>query len=156
MSSFDLTDLERCIFHCCFNLADLCFTVQFDLFLARPVKMCCQRLLYAFHGKQGIQRPVFLRDKCIDFFFPVTDEFEGCRLNTPRTQATLNLLPEQRTDQITHHTVQDTPGLLGIYQIHIDLPGSLDRILYCIFRNLIEGDTIHLLWIELQCRGKMP
>ena len=119
------------------------------LFALRSIILCHQRLFLSGYGENPIQGPVFLRNKIVDFLFPVTDDAQRHGLHPARTQASFDLRPQKRGDPISHHTVQHTPGLLGIHEIHIDLPGVLERILYRIFGNLIKGDPVHLFVLQL-------
>ena len=55
-----------------------------------------QGISLPLHLQLRIQRPVFLRDKGIDFLLPVADNPKRHRLYTPRGQSTLHLGPQNR------------------------------------------------------------
>ena len=67
-----------------------------------------------------VQRPVFFRYKRIDLFLTVADHTQRDRLHTTGAESSLDLLPEKRADEVTHHTVEHTSRLLCIHQIFID------------------------------------
>ena len=103
-----------------------------------------------------VQRPVFLRDKRIDFIFPVGDDAQRHRLYTACAEATLDFFPQNRADLIANHAVQTPAGLLLVHQIHIDIPCFLDGSLDRTFCNFIKCDPAHFLLIQVQSLGQMP
>ncbi len=120
------------------------------------IVFCHQRLLYPFYGELCLQRPIFTGDKGVDLRLAVRNNPKRYGLYAARAQASLNLLPEQRTDGISHHAVQYTPRLLGVHKIHINLSGLFDGLLHGIFRNLIKSDPAGLPGIQLQSLAQMP
>ena len=79
-----------------------------------------QLLSGAMYVELCIQRPVFFRYKRIDLFLTVTDHTQRDRLHTTGAESSLDLRPEKRADEVTHHTVEHTSRLLCIHQIFID------------------------------------
>ena len=125
-------------------------------FFVGSVKFSLERFLLPFDTEFSVQTPVFFRNKCIDLILAVADDPKCYRLNTPRTQTSLDLCPEKRTDAVSYHSIQHSSGLLCIYQIHIQIPWLLDRILHGCLGDLIKRNPAHFVRIFLQCLHQMP
>ena len=116
-------------------------------------------LLLSLNGQFGVQAPVLLGNKGVDLLLPVPDHTQGNGLDSARGQAPFDFCPEQGGDPVADHTVQDPAGLLGIDQVHVDLPGILQGFRNCLFGDLVEGDPVDLLVLEvtqLEGRDQMP
>ena len=90
-----------------------------NLSLLVSIKMSSQRFLLSADLEICIQRPILLRNKCVDLLLTVCYDPQRDR------QPPLDFLPEQRTDLISYHTVKAPPRLLLIHEIHVDIPGIL-------------------------------
>ena len=121
------------------------FSVRSDL----SVIACLQGLFAAGSRKGGLQGPVFLGNEGIDFILAVPDHAQGDGLDTAGGQAPLDLGPQKGRNLIAHHAVQDAAGLLGIHQVHIELPGVFQRLGDGFFGDLVEGDPGDLLVLRL-------
>ena len=62
------------------------------------------------------------------------------------------VFPKQRTELVAYDTVEDTTGLLRIYQIHIDLTGCLDGGSNRLFGNLVKADALGLFHRDAESR----
>ena len=100
--------------------------------------------------------PIFLRNESADLLLTLDNHTLCDRLHTARTQATLYVFPEQRTDLITYDTVKNTARLLRVDLIHIQRTGRLDGSLDSGFGDLIEGDAHDLLRGDAEHGGQMP
>ena len=114
------------------------------------------QLFHVIAGEVGVQRPVFLRLEILDLPLPVIYHSGGNRLDPSCGQAPLDLLPQQGTELIAHQPVQNTPGLLGIHQILVDVPGIFDALADHVLRDLIEGDPLCFLVRQIQQALEMP
>ena len=140
---------EGFAFHFPDNGIHLVFTFQLCL-LALSKVPSNELAILAKQGKGGIQRPVFLALERPDLIFPVHNQLGGHRLDTARTQATANLLPQQRRKLIAYDPVQHTAGLLGIHQIFINVPGTFNGLADHLLGNFVKGDTASLLRRQAQ------
>ena len=114
------------------------------------------QLFHVIAGEVGVQRPVFLRLEILDLPLPVIHHSGGNRLDPSCGQAPLDLLPQQGTELIAHQPVQNTPGLLGIHQILVDVPGMLNALTHHVLRDLIEGDPLCFLVRQIQQALEVP
>ena len=128
---------------------------QFPLLLLAPVTGG-EAARFTQKIQLGIQRPVFLGNKCPDLIFPVHNQTGGNGLNTAGRQAATDLLPQQRGQLVTHNSVQNTTGLLGIYQIIIDVPGGLNGLPNHFLGNFIKGNPLGLAVRQVQQFFQMP
>jgi len=67
------------------------------------------------------QRPVLLRLKGADLFFPLADQPHGHRLHAAGAQSAPHLDPQQRTDLVTDQAVQNAPRHLGVEFVAVEL-----------------------------------
>ena len=133
--------------------------MKLRLFLAvskRPVEMRNKRLLLAFHGKDGVNGPVFLGNKRVDFVFPVRNHTKRHRLYAPRGKASLDLCPEERRNLITDHAVQNSSCLLRVNQIHVNAPRMPEGFGDSALCDLVEGHTADVLVRKVQRCHQMP
>ena len=104
----------------------------------------------------GIDGPVLLGHEGADLVLAIHDDLGGHGLYTSRGQAASHRLPQEGRELVAHDTVQNTAGLLGIDQIHIDGSGLLDGGLDHGLGDLVEGDALDLLHGDTQRVGQMP
>ena len=100
--------------------------------------------LFALLRQVCVQCPVLLGDEFLYFLFPLGHQAHGHRLHPARGEAPADLLPQQRREAIAHDAVQHAPGLLGVHQVLVDVPGSGDALLHHLFGDLIKGDPAGL------------
>ena len=132
------------------NSIDLIFTAQFTLFSVFAVVTCSKRSVLVTTVQNSIQKPVFLCNKCINFFFAVSYH-SGCNgLNTACRQTTLNLLPQQRRKLIANNSVQNASSLLGIYQVLIDFTGIGNAFRNNAFGNFIKCNALCFFIRQIQ------
>ena len=98
------------------------FSRNIFLLLWISIVFCHKRLFTSFYSKGGLQRPVLIRYKGINFRLPVGDNAQGNGLHPPGAQSPFHLLPQNRANRIPNHAVKNTPRLLGVHKIHIDPP----------------------------------
>ena len=104
----------------------------------------------------GIQQPILLAVEVPDLLLPIHHHAGGHGLNPAGGQAGLDLAPEEGGQLIAHDPVQNAAGLLGIDQILVNAAGVLDALGDHLFGDLIEGDPLGLLIIQLQQLLQMP
>ena len=98
----------------------------------------------ALYGKLRIQCPVLLGNKGIDLILSVPDHAQRHRLNPAGREPALDLRPQEGGDLITDHAVQDPPRLLGVDQVHVQLPGIFERLCDRLFSDLVKSDPRNL------------
>ena len=103
-----------------------------------------------------VQGPVFLRLERLDLPLPVVHHPRGHGLDPSRREAPADLLPQEGAQFVAHQTVQDAPGLLGVHQILVDLPGGPDALLHHLLRDLVERDPPGLVVRQVQELFEMP
>ena len=104
-------------------------------------------LIGAVGGELHIQGPVLLGLEVLDLLLPLKDHPGGHGLDPAGTEAPADLLPQEGTELIAHDPVQKAPGLLGIHQILVDVPGLGDGLPHHLLGDLVEGHTLGLLVI---------
>ena len=67
------------------NLIHLFFRMNGHFFLIFPVETCHKRLFLTFNMDRCIKCPVFFRNKCINFFFTISNDAKRHRLYSPCT-----------------------------------------------------------------------
>ena len=155
LAFFYLGDLPVDPFQLTENRVDLFLRGEVHLFIC-SVKMRCQWLFCIRDTEVRIDRPIFGRNKCLNLLFPVSYDSECDRLDAPSRKSALHFCPEKRGNLISDHSVQNTPCLLCIHKVHIDLSGILQRRLYGVLGNFIKCDSSHFFLIQLQRCDKMP
>ncbi len=60
----------------------------------------------------------------------------------PAERPLAHLLPEQRADLVADEPVEDAPGLLGVDELDVDLPGMLEGGLDGLLGDLVENDAV--------------
>ena len=130
---------------------------QFRLFAVLPVIPGREGLFFhVIAGEDGIQGPVLLRLEIFDLPIPVIHHPGGNRLDPACGQAPLDLLPQQGAQLIAHQPVQNTPGLLGVHQVLVDVPGAFNALAHHVFGDLVEGDPLRFLVRQIQQALEMP
>ena len=124
------------------HLVGLLLAVQFHLALAIAVKAGQKAL--AARGQRDFNGPIFLGLEGLDLPLPVHDEPCHHRLHPARRKAGPHLAPQKRRQLIAHDAVQDAPPLLGVHQVHVDVPGVLHTGQHRFFGDLVECDPLRL------------
>ncbi len=75
-----------------------------------------------------LERPVLAGRERRDLALPLHDQAHGDGLDTTRGQAAAHLAGEQRAEGVAHQPVDDAPRLLGVDQMHVDVPGVGERL----------------------------
>ena len=127
-----------------------------DLLILCSIEFCCKRLLFSLYLEIGVQWPVFFRNKRCDLIFPVCNDAKCHRLHTTGTKSSFYFCPENRTDLISHDTIQHTTRLLRIYQIHVDITCIFQGCLYRTFSDLVKTDPVYFLSFQLKCFHQVP
>ena len=157
---FDIGNSEWGIFDFRQNGFRLFLGLDLLLLAIRAVVLGGKRLLFLPFalgaGKHGVDGPVFLRLEGPDLLLPVHDHPHCHRLHPSGGKTGTDLFPQERTDLIAHDPVQHTAGLLGIHQLHIQLPGMIHTIFNTGTGDLIEGDPVGLVGIHPQDLRQMP
>ena len=106
--------------------------------------------------ERGLEGPVLLRLEGLDLALAVDDEPERDGLDAARGEAVANLLPEERRHRVAHETVDDSPSLLRIDEVLVDVPRMLERFLNGGGGDLVEGDAAELGLGHLDDVREMP
>ena len=103
-----------------------------------------------------IQGPELLGLEILNLPLPFHHQARCHRLDTSCGKTAPDLFPQQRAELIAHDAVQDTPRLLGIHQVIVDVPGLFDAPLDDVFRNFVKGDALGLAVWQIQKLLQMP
>ena len=106
--------------------------------------------------QQGVQGPVFLGHEIGDLLLPVRHQAHGHGLDPSGGEAPADLFPQQRGQLIAHDAVQDTPGLLGVHQVLVNVPGLPDALGDHLAGDLVEGDPEGPVLRQVQQLLQMP
>ena len=137
---FDFGNSKTAVFN---QLPDLFsfFTVFYRGFLSVNGRKPCVEESVSFSAGYtafGTDIPIFLRNKIVNFPFPVNNHPRGNALYASGRQSFFYFNPQQRADFITNQPVKRPSGLLRINPTHIKFPGIFDGSLYCFFRYFIK------------------
>ena len=103
-----------------------------------------------------VDAPVFLGHKGADLPLPVHHHTGDHTLDAAGRKAGAHLAPQEGAQLIAHDAVQDAASLLGIHQIHVDVPGMLDGLGNGGLGDLVKGHALGLAGIQLQQLLQMP
>ena len=81
----------------------------------------------------------------VDFAFALHNQLDGNRLHTSGRQLRFHLAPQYRRQLEAHKTVEDTAGLLGVHEVHIQLTGVGQRVVNGRLRDFVENNSLGLL-----------
>ena len=126
------------------------------IFLAAAAIVVCLEPGPLVVFQQGVQGPVFLGHKIGDLLLPVRHQAHGHGLDPPGGEAPADLFPQQRGQLIAHDAVQDAPGLLGIHQVLVNVPGLADALGDHLAGDLVEGDPEGFILRQVQQLLQMP
>ena len=98
--------------------------------------------------------PIFLGLESQDLLLAVHDEPQGHGLDAPRGKSPHDLLPQEGRKLVAHQTVQYPPGLLGVHQVPVDLPGGREGFRYRALGDLVEDDAVRAR--DVQSLRQMP
>ena len=110
----------------------------------------------ALRLKLGVNGPVFIRHKVVDFTLALNHQTQSHRLNPTGRQAAAHFAPQERTEIVTHQPIQHAARLLGIYQVHIDLARVGKSIRHSRFGDLVKDHPAGYLRIDLGRFEQMP
>ena len=136
------------------NFVHLLLIVHLGCFAVNPGQLCFHQA--AFRLQSGMQSPVFLRHKGVNFRFAVANHSHRHRLHTSGGKALFNLGPQQRRKLVTHQTIQHPAGLLGVNAVHIQPARRFHRLFYRFLGNLMKLHPalfIHIVQITLEMIG---
>ncbi len=88
--------------------------------------------------EQGLQIPIAACAEGPAFPFPLHQQAHGHALHPPGGELGGDLFPEQGGDGVAHQPVHNAPGLLGLDQIGVDLPGLFEGGLDGLLGDLVE------------------
>ena len=60
------------------------------------------------------------------------------RLHAASGETPGHLLPQQRRNRVAHQPIEDSPGFLGVHQLHVELAGLAQGALDRLFGDLVE------------------
>ena len=76
-----------------------------------------------------------------DFPFAVHDQAQGDALYASGRKFRLDFAPEHGGEFEADQAVEDAAGLLGVHQVHIDVPGIVDGLEDGCLGDFVEGDA---------------
>ena len=82
-----------------------------------------------------------LRAEGHDFLFAVHNQAQRHALHAAGTELGLDFAPQDGRELKAHQTVQHAAGLLGVHQVHVNVPGVLDGTEDGIFGDFMKDDT---------------
>src|SRR5262245_32876158 len=97
------------------------------------------RKLFTARREYADYFPEFFGYKCLDLAFSFYDQPYRDALHATGTEASSHLAPQNRANLIAHDTIENSPGLLGVNLILIDLVRILKRFLNGRLGDLIEN-----------------
>ena len=149
-TALDVIHRESRALHGSKNTVHLVLRVQLLLLVSLAVKARGEGGIVHPAVEAGVQEPVFLGLEGLDLLLAVYHHACGDRLDTACAQSLFDLLPEKRRELIAHNAVEDAARLLGVHQVLVDAAGVLDALGDDLLRDLVEGDALGLLVIQLQ------
>ena len=90
----------------------------------------------------GVDRPELLGNEGADFPLPLHDQAHRHRLDAAGREAPGDLFPQQGGHHKAHHPVEETPGLLGIDPVGIEIAGVLEGFRDGLLGNFIEDHPL--------------
>ena len=115
-----------------------------------------QSTVFAHRCEDSVHAVVGHAFEILNLAFALHQESHGNTLNTSCRELWFYLAPQHRRQFESHQSVQHTPSLLSIHQIHVQLARMLDSLLYRRFRDFVEDDTVCLLLVQSQDLAKVP
>ena len=91
-----------------------------------------------------------------DLAFALDDQPYGHRLHTSGRERRPHLFPQYGREFEAHQPVEDSAGLLGVDQVHVDRTRFLDGLEDGAFGDFVEDDTFGLVDGEPQHFGEVP
>ena len=111
-------------------------------------------------GARGMESPfhfiVGLALEGHDLFFPFDDKTEGDALYAPGREFRLDLAPEDGGEFETDQPVENAARLLGVHEIHVDLPGMLNGFPYGVRGDFVVGDPPGAGGVEAEHLREVP
>ncbi len=150
----DILDGVSCPLQISEDLFCLILVAELDLLVVPRDQLRRKRPLLVQLRQLGRDRPVFFRHEGLNLALAVADESDRDRLNPSRAQVSLYFGPEQRAELIAYETIENPSRLLGIDQSFIHVLRMLQRLLHCMARDLVEGDTFCAP--KSQCMSEVP
>ena len=114
-----------------------------------------ERCLFVF-AQLGRHRPELLRHKVGNFLFAVRNNLDRHGLHAAGTQPLPDLAPQQRTQLVTHNTVNNAACLLRVHHVHVDFARFAERRLHCVGRNFVELNAAGVARRQPQQVRQMP
>ena len=138
------------------ELVGLLLGADFDLAVLVPVKGGGEHGLAGGRGELGVNAPVLLGHKGLDFLLPIYDHPHGHALHPARGKPPADGLGQKGAEGVAHQPVQDAAGLLGVDQIQIDGPGVGHALLHAGAGDLVKGDAVRGVLVQAQNVGQVP
>ena len=104
----------------------------------------------------GVERPVLRGHEGEDLALALGEKPHGHGLHATRGQAAPDLFPEEWGELVAHEPVEDTPGLLRVHLLGVDLAGMEEGRLDRALRDLVEHDPESLGLRHPQLFREMP
>ena len=149
-AALDVIHRESRALHVSKDTVHLVLRVQLLLLVALAVKARGEGGIVHPAVEAGVQEPVFLGHEGLDLLLTVHHHTCGDGLDAACAQTLFDLLPEKRRELIAHDSVEDAARLLSVHQVLVDAAGVLDALGDDLLGDLIEGDALGLLVVQLQ------
>ena len=146
---------KRVVLYVGYDAVDLLLAFDVDLFLALAV-VARGELAAVVAQQRGVEQPVLLGHKGAYLLFAVDHHARGHALHAAGAEAAADLLPQQRTQLVTHDAVEDAPRLLGVHQVYIYFARRLDALRDHFLRYLVEGHAHGLVVGQAEQLLQMP
>ena len=104
----------------------------------------------------GMHLPVLFRDEGADLAFALHHQLHRHRLHAAGGQPAGNLLPEQRRDHVADHAVEETPRLLGVHPVDIELAGLGEGLLNGLLGDFVEYHALVAAFVTADGFPQVP
>ena len=94
-------------------------TIQFRLYFGSTA-------IFVYKGKDGVYTIIRFAVELLDLTLTLNDKSDGYTLYTASRECWLYFSPEYRRKFETYDTVEHSTRLLGIYQVHVQMPRMLN------------------------------
>ena len=122
--------------------------VQLAELLAIEMRQPCIEIAPVGLAEFGLDRPVFLRDKCLDGGLALADQAQRHRLDAPGGPCARQLAPQHRRDREADKVVECAARPVGVDQLGIQFArlrhGGEDGV----FGNFVEDDALDRLVLD--------
>ena len=106
--------------------------------------------------KAGLDRPVLLRDEGGDLLLPIGDHAEGGGLDSACGKSFFEFAPEQGAEPVSDDSVEDSAGLLSVYEVHVNFARVVEGLGYGGLGDFVEYDPANGLALDVGGFEEVP